>query len=93
MDIALDLLKAPHVGVREFKAKMSSLLDKRRTLVVTEHGEPTSVVVPYQDMMELLDILEEINDPQTRQTIALGRKSIKENVKGIPVFPQASRKN
>ncbi len=57
MDIALNLLKAPHVGVREFKEKISSFLNKRKTLVVTDHGEPTSVLVPYKDMMEILDIL------------------------------------
>jgi len=63
MDIALNLLKAPHVGVREFKEKVSSFLNKRKTLVVTDHGDPASVLVPYKDMMEILDILE--NTPKS----------------------------
>jgi len=86
MDIALNLLKAPHFGVREFKEKISSLLNKRETLVLTDHGEPTGVLVPYADMLELLDILDEIDDPKTRSLIDSGRKSIKQGAKGIPIF-------
>ena len=86
MDIALNLLKAPHIGIREFKERISSLLNQRKTLILTDHGEPSSVLVPYADMLELLDILEEINDPKTRLLIEAGRKSIKQGSKGIPVF-------
>lgn len=88
MAIALSLLKAPHVGVREFKEKISSFLNKGKTLIVTDHGQPTNVLVPYDDMLELMDILEEINDPQTRSLVAIGRKAIKQGAKGIPVFPR-----
>jgi prevent-host-death family protein len=86
MDIALNLLKAPHVGIREFKEKISSLLNKRKTLVLTDHGEPASVLIPYADMLELLDILDEINDPKTRSLVGSGRKSIKQGTKGISIF-------
>ena len=86
MDIALNLLKAPHVGIREFKEKISSLLNKRKTLVLTDHGQPASVLIPYSDMLELLDILDEINDPKTRTLVESGRKSIKQGAKGVPVF-------
>lgn len=88
MDIALNLLKAPHVGIREFKEKISFLLNKRKTLVLTDHGEPASVLVPYEDMLELLDILDEINDPKVLSLIESGRKSIKQGAKGFPVFPR-----
>ena len=92
MAIALSLLKAPHVGVREFKEKISSFLNKGRTLVVTDHGEPTSVMVPYNDMLELLDILEESDDPEVRYLVAIGRKSIKNGAKGIAVKHRIPRK-
>ena len=89
MDIALDLLKAPHIGIREFKEKISTLLNQRKTLVVTDRGEPTSVLIPYAEMLELLDIMEEVNDPKTRALVASGRKSVKQGGKGHPVFPKA----
>lgn len=89
MDIALDLLKAPHVGIREFKERASFLLNKRKTLVVTDRGKPTSVLVSYGDMLELLDVIEEINDPKTLSLVEQGRKSIKQGSKGIPVLPNA----
>ena len=88
MDIALDLLKAPHVGVRELKENLSGFLKKKRPLVVTEHGAPTRVLVPYDEMVELLDIIEEIDDVETASLVAQGRRAIREGAKGIPVFPK-----
>ena len=86
MKIVLDLLKADHIGVRELRTNLSRRLKTRKPLVITDHSQPVKVIVPYEDMLELLDILEEINDPKTRRLVALGRKSIKEGAKGIPVF-------
>ncbi|MBF0533257.1 MAG: type II toxin-antitoxin system prevent-host-death family antitoxin [Candidatus Omnitrophica bacterium] len=86
MNIALDLLGAPHIGVREFKEKFSALLKQKRPLVVTEHGTPTNVVVPYGEMLEILDLIEEINDPATRSLVLAGREAIQKGKKGIPVF-------
>ena len=89
MAMALDLLRAPHIGIREFKDKISSLVNRRKTLILTDHGEPSSVLIPYQDMLELIDILEEIHDPKARSLVTSGRKSVKQGVEGIPVFPRA----
>jgi PHD/YefM family antitoxin component YafN of YafNO toxin-antitoxin module len=86
MDIALDLLKAKHIGVRELKEGLSAFLKKDAPLVVTEHGAPTRVIVPYDEMLELLDILEEIDDTRASSLVAEGRRALREGAKGIPVF-------
>ena len=86
MAIALNLLRARHVGIREFKENMSVFLKKRGLLIVTEHGEPTRVVVPYAEMLEMVDLIEELNDPQTRTFVAEGRRAIRSGAKGIPLF-------
>ncbi len=84
MSIATNILKAPHVGIRDLKIHLSSLL-KKGSLIVTERGKPVNVILPYSDMMELLDMLDEITEPETIKTIREGRKAISTGVKGIPV--------
>ncbi len=84
MSIATNILKAPHVGIRDLKIHLSSLL-KKGSLIVTERGKPVNVILPYSDMIELLDMLDEITDPETIKTIQEGRKAISRGVKGIPV--------
>ncbi len=84
MSIATSILKAPHVGIRDLKIHLSSLL-KKGSLIVTERGKPVNVILPYSDMIELLDMLDEITDPETIKTIQEGRKAISRGVKGIPV--------
>ena len=82
MSIATNILKAPHVGIRDLKIHLSSLL-KKGSLIVTERGKPVNVILPYSDMIELLDMLDEITDPGTIKTIQEGRRSISRGVKGI----------
>ncbi|ODS32020.1 MAG: hypothetical protein SCARUB_02840 [Candidatus Scalindua rubra] len=84
MSIATNILKSPHVGIRDLKIHLSSLL-KKGSLIVTERGKPVNVILPYSDMIELLDMLDEITDPETIKTIQEGRKAISTGVKGIPV--------
>ncbi len=84
MSIATSILKSPHVGIRDLKIHLSSLL-KKGSLIVTERGKPVNVILPYSDMIELLDMLDEITDPETIKTIQEGRKAISTGVKGIPV--------
>ena len=84
MNIATNILKSPHVGIRDLKIHLSSLL-KKGSLIVTERGKPVNVILPYSDMIELLDMLDEITDPGTIKTIQEGRKAISTGVKGIPV--------
>ncbi len=92
MTTSLSLLRAPHVGVREFKENISSFLKKHKLLIVTDHGEPTRVVVPYNDMLEILDIIEEVNDVEIASLVKEGRQAIQAGSKGIPVFDDARPK-
>lgn len=92
MTTSLSLLRAPHIGVREFKDNISAFLKKHKLLIVTEHGEPTRVVVSYNDMLEILDIIEEINDFEITTLIKEGRQAIRSGSKGIPVFDDAGPK-
>lgn len=82
MDITLALLKAENIGVRHFKNNLCRYLQRARTYIITEHGQPTSVVIPYDEVMELVDVLDELQDPEILRIIQEGRKAIKRGVKG-----------
>ena len=84
MTTATELLKADHLGVREFKEHLCADSLKKIT-VITDHGKPISVNLPFDDVLELVDILDELRDPRALEAIASGRKSIKAGHKGISV--------
>jgi len=84
MTTAVDLLKAKHCGIREYKEHLSTTLLKG-FIVITDRGKPISVNLPYQEVLEMLDIFDEILDPETVSNVLKGRKSIKSGGKGIPV--------
>ncbi len=84
MSIATDLLKANHIGIRNIKEHLSTRLLKD-ILVITDRGTPVSVNLPYSDVLELADIMDELTDLETVATIREGRKAIQEGAKGISV--------
>jgi len=83
MSIAIDLLKASHIGIRDLKEHLTKECLKE-TLVITDRGIPISVNIPYSDVLELVDILEEISDPQIIALVQEGRRAIKAGAKVIP---------
>ena len=67
------LLGARHVGIRELKDHLSEWLGKNAPLVATDRGQPTHFVVPYGDMLEIVEMLEELSDPDLVARIQAGR--------------------
>lgn len=84
MKIAIDLLKASHIGVRELKGTLTTKLLKE-PLVITDRGIPVSVSLPYSDLLEIIDIIDEISDAQTVETVREAREAMREGSPGIPV--------
>lgn len=85
MTIENAILRAEHVGIRELREHLSERLHERGPLVVTEHGTPKKILISYEDMLELVDILEELRDPEVLEAVREGRKAIQKGVRGIPV--------
>ncbi len=90
MSIPTDLLKAHRIGIRDLKEHLSTKFLKH-TLVITDRGAPVSVNLPYSDLLELMDILDELSDPETLKAVQEGRKAIKAGAKGVPVSPAFNR--
>jgi prevent-host-death family protein len=85
MTLASILLRAPHVGVRQFKARLSKFLKSRNPLIITEHGAPVEVVIPYAEALEMVDLIDEATDLKTLKTVQEGRDAIEKGTKGILV--------
>ena len=77
------LVKAKRIGVRRFRNNLSKIVKKHEMFVVTDHGTPASVLLPYDDILEIIDILDELRDKVALNAVALGRKSIAARTKGI----------
>lgn len=90
MSISTDLLKAQRIGIRDLKEHVSTRFLKG-ILIITDRGTPISVNLPYSDIVELMDILDELADINTIEAVAKGRESIKRGAKGVSVSRLFSR--
>ena len=84
MSIAAGLMKANWVGIRELKGHLSARILKK-PLVITERGKPVGVSMPYPDMLELLDIIDELSDPEILAAVREGRKAVLSGAEGLIV--------
>lgn len=56
------LRKAKPVNVREAQAQLSKLIRSKFPSMVLSHGKPVSFLVPYEDMLDLVETLDELKD-------------------------------
>lgn len=84
MNISTDFLKAQRIGIRDLKEHISTKY-LSGILVITDRGTPISVNLPYSDLLELIDILDELADIETVEAVVKGRESIKKGAKGVSV--------
>ena len=85
MTVVTALLNARHIGVRDLREHLSKRLKEKKAIVVTEHGTPTKVILSYQDIVELIEVLDELQDRAAIQAVRQGREKIKVGAEGIPV--------
>ncbi len=84
MSLATQLLRVAPIGVKELKNTLSAVLRRGKARIVTEHNRPRHVLVPYEDMVELVELLDELADPRLLKQIAEGRESYRKG-KWIPL--------
>lgn len=74
MNIA-SILKADYIGIKELKTNLCKIIDKNKPCIVTERGKPKQFMIPYEEMVEIIEILEELANPEIIQEIQSARKS------------------
>lgn len=63
-----------HIGIRELRENLASVVKSPRTYFVTDHGKPVRAVLSYPVLLELLEMLEEFKDKNLIQEVARGRE-------------------
>lgn len=67
------LRKARPVNVREAQAQLSKLIRSKVPSMVLSHGKPVSFLVPYEEMLDLIDTLDELKDTKLLREIERAR--------------------
>lgn len=67
------LRQAQLVNVREAQARLSQLIRSKTPSLVFSHGKPVSFLVPYEEMLDLLEMLDELKDQKLLEEIAQAR--------------------
>ncbi len=85
MTLTASLLKAPHIGVRDLRSNLSKMLRSSKTLIVTDHGQPKRVILPYGIIVGIAEMLGELDDRELADSVKLSRKARNAGVKPIAV--------
>lgn len=91
MTTATQLLKAPRVGVKEFKTHLSEKIKSHNTMILMDHGQPKKVVIDYDEMVELLELIEELQDRELMKHVREGRISIQKGDKDVDAISSLER--
>ena len=83
VNISSDILKAAHFGIKDLRSNASSKTFEK-IFVVTTKGKPVSVNLPYSDILNLIDMIDEISDPQTLKLVKEHRDVLKSKKSFIP---------
>ena len=78
MNIPKLIKDARYVGVRELRENLAQAVKSRHFVFVTDHGKPVKAMVPYEMLLELIEVLEEFKDKTLLQEIKQGRKEYRE---------------
>ena len=76
--------KAKPVNVREAQAQLSKLIRSKSPSMVLSHGKPVSFLVPYEDMLDLVETLDELKDKAMLREMARARADYAQG-KAVPV--------
>ena len=68
-----------YVGARELRTNLAKVLKSRQAYFVTDHGKPVKAMIPYEALLELLEIVEELKDKALIQEVARGRKEYEQD--------------
>jgi antitoxin (DNA-binding transcriptional repressor) of toxin-antitoxin stability system len=78
------LRQSKPVNVREAQATLSRLIRSKNPSLVLSHGKPVCFLVPYEEMLDLLEMLDDLKDRKLLEEIARARSEYTEG-KAVPV--------
>jgi PHD/YefM family antitoxin component YafN of YafNO toxin-antitoxin module len=85
MTLATQILKAPHVGTKDLRTHLARNIKSEKPIIITEHGRPKKVMLPYDMMVDLIETLEELQDKGLMKVISEGKEAVARGAEGVPV--------
>lgn len=77
------LLHAKTIGVRDLRENLTKIVKNNKPYLVVKHGERKMFLVPYEDIVDLIEILEESKDAVLREEIRRARDEYR-STGGVP---------
>ena len=85
MTTASELLRAPRFGVKDFKTHLSERIKSRRAMVLLDRGEPKKVIIEYNELIEMIELIDDLQDKELVQLIHEGSVAARRGDPGISV--------
>jgi hypothetical protein len=93
MTFTQSILKAKHFNIRDYKTHINSYFKSDAPQIVTVNGKPQKIVLNYSEIIELIDIFDELQDPELMKEIQAARKSYHKNPKETHFKTTRTNKN
>ncbi|RMH32115.1 MAG: hypothetical protein D6690_14790 [Nitrospirae bacterium] len=77
------LRKAKPVNIREAQASLSKLIRSQSISMVLSHGKPVSFLIPYEELLDLVETLDELKDRRLLEEIKRARAEYRQG-KAVP---------
>ncbi|MBI4678104.1 MAG: hypothetical protein HY748_11030 [Elusimicrobia bacterium] len=61
--------------MKDLKNHLSMFFKSRKPIVATDRGRPAYFLVPYEDMVELIEMLDEAKDAELVKLVKTGRQA------------------
>jgi antitoxin (DNA-binding transcriptional repressor) of toxin-antitoxin stability system len=62
-----------YIGARQLRERLAEVIKSKKPFFVTEHGKPVKAMIPYEELLELLEAAEELKDRFLVREVAQGR--------------------
>ena len=82
MNLSTEVLKSEHLGIKDLKIGLNKL-KLSKWFIATSDNKPISVNVPYNDFLEMMELIDDLQDNHLVQSIKEGRNAIAKNSKGF----------
>lgn len=78
-----ELLKAKHIAAKNLRENIFKILGGTKRFIAMKNGKPEMFLIPYEDMVELVEMLEESKDAVLRERIERSREEYRKGG-GVP---------
>ena len=82
MTSAMDLLKAPEYGIKDFKAHISQRIKTKKPIVLLG-SMSKKVILEYDELVELMELLEDLKDKKLLDLLESGKTAPTRNEKEV----------